>query len=120
MVSTPSQDSGSSEPPPFPPAVKRLPKWFLDQVAKDPQGRPRPAMAMAWFFRMLETGEATQSVLDVGYKGTNPSTRAHRYKLQFQDLLERALMFKWGWLKPRAMAMHGYAMTRAMAPIAPG
>ena len=116
MVFRPVEDSESPLTPSFPPAVKRLPKEFLEQVAKYPQGRPRPEEAVVWFFRFLETGEATQSVLDGGYTGTNPSVRAHKYKLQFQDLLDRALMFKWGWLKPKAMVMFGYAMSRAMAP----
>ena len=116
MTLSPPQNSASSGPPSFPLAVKKLPKWFLEQVSKDPQGRPRPPQAVAWFFRFLETGEATQAVLDVGYTGKNPSTRSHQYKLQFQDLLDRALMFKWGWLKPKAIVMFGYAMQRAMAP----
>ena len=119
MTLSRAEDSGVSEVlegSSFPLVVKRLPKWFVEQVAKDPQGRPRPPMGIAWFYRFLETGEATQSVLDVGYSGKNPSTRAHQYKLQFQDLLDHALRFKWGWLKPKAMAMFGYAMSRAMAP----
>ena len=119
MVSNPDEDSGVSEVlegSSFPLVVKKLPKEFLDQVSKDPQGRPRPAMGIAWFYRFLETGEATQSVLDVGYVGKNPSVRAHKYKLQFQDQLDRALMFKWAWVRPQAVVMTGYAMSRAMHP----
>lgn len=95
----------------------KVPKWIRDKVEKDGQGRPRPAKAVAWFFRFLETGQATQSVLDVGWNGkSHPSWRAHKYKQQFGDLLAHAVMYQRQWEEPKAVRMLGYVMDVAMSP----
>ena len=62
---------------------------------------------------MLETGDATQSVRDVGWKGTQPSWKANQLKAQMGDLLGRALGERLKWMTPGALNMLEYVLGRA-------
>lgn len=71
---------------------------------------------MAWFFRFLETAEATQSVIDVGWKGTQPSWKAHHLKSQFAHLLSRAIKYRRTWSEAKALRLLDYAMELGLDP----
>ena len=58
----------------------RIPKFLMNQVVVTDSGRKRERKAVAWFFRYLETGQATQAVLDVGFKSAQPSLKAYSLK----------------------------------------
>ena len=88
----------------------KVPKWLLAQVQVTPSGRKRDPLAVAWFFRFLETGEATQAVLDVGWEGGQPSWKAHHLKQQFAHLLSRAIKYRRTWSEAKALRLLDYAM----------
>lgn len=94
----------------------KVPKWLLDQVQKTPSGKKRDPLAVAWFFRYLETGEATQAVRDVGCKGGQPSWKAHHLKQQFAPLLSRAIKYRRTWSEAKALRLLDYAMELGMDP----
>ena len=88
----------------------KVPTWLMDQVQVTPSGRKRDPLAVAWFFRFLETGEATQAVLDVGWDGAQPSWKAHHLKQQFAHLLSRAIKYRRTWSEAKALRLLDYAM----------
>ncbi|MEE8435632.1 MAG: hypothetical protein V3S64_12665 [bacterium] len=94
----------------------KVPKWLLAQVQVTPSGRKRDPIAVAWFFRFLETGEATQSVIDVGWKGGQPSWKAHHLKQQFAHLLSRAIKYRRTWSEAKALRLLDYAMELGLDP----
>ena len=94
----------------------KVPKWLMDQVQVTPSGRKRDPIAVAWFFRFLETGEATQAVLDVGWDGAQPSWKAHHLKQQFAPLLSRAIKYRRTWSEAKALRLLDYAMELGLDP----
>ena len=88
----------------------KVPKWLMAQVQVTPSGKKRDPIAVAWFFRFLETGEATQSVIDVGWDGAQPSWKAHHLKQQFAHLLSQAIKYRRTWSEAKALRLLDYAM----------
>jgi len=103
--------------PSFPsPKGLKIPKKLMEQILKTSSGRKREPKAVAWFFRFMETGQATQSVLDVGFKNAQPSWKAYTLKQQFADVFPSAVMFQRQMLEAQSVRMHGYVMDVAMDP----
>lgn len=94
----------------------KVPQWLMAQVQVTPSGKERDPIAVAWFFRFLETGEATQAVIDVGWDGTQPSWKAHHLKQQFAHLLSRAIKYRRTWSEAKALRLLDYAIELGMNP----
>ena len=109
------KDKKPTNETPLPKDLK-VPKWLLAQVQKTPSGKDRDPIAVAWFFRFLETGEATQSVIDVGWDGAQPSWKAHHLKQQFAHLLSQAIKYRRTWSEAKALRLLDYAMELGMDP----
>ena len=94
----------------------RIPKTLLKQVMVTRTGRKRDPMAVAWLYRFMETGQATQSVLDVGFNAAQPSLKAYSLKQQFADVLVGAVKFQRLTTEPKALRMLDLVLDIAMSP----
>lgn len=96
-----------------PPGVD-VPQWIVDQVPVSPSGKKRTKQQVAWFFKVLETGNFKQAAIDAGYAEHGVDWTVWRLKQEFGDLLAAALSFQRQWGKAKALRMFEYAMERAM------
>ena len=98
------------------PKAHRVPAWVLKLVKFDRTGKARTPESMAWYFRFLETGDAIQAVLDIGWKGKSPQWRARIWQKEFAAPLLHAVKHRRSLLEPLALVVYQTAMELGVDP----
>ncbi len=96
----------------MPPGGKlgELPKSLIVAVETRPDGTKRTPQMIAWYFRSLDTGDATRAAIEVGYAESNAPWQSWRLKQEFGPLIAMGLMHRRGMLDALALRTMEKAM----------